>query len=151
MKQNNFPLYNARFRCAHLLTLLAPKIVKLTLSKAKWRYSIQDYRNFPVGTVAREIANYSTVPNCFSRSNKESTHHGKLDYLFVPTFLCDEIRRHFFRGRAWSHVAPMLLEVFQKMLSWNLEIGREVQGITASMKLLPHRRVLRSFRRNTGR
>ena len=30
----------------------------LTLVKKKWRYTIEDYRNFPVGTVAREIANY---------------------------------------------------------------------------------------------
>ncbi len=82
MKQKNFPLYNARYRFAHLLTLLAPKIVKLTLSKAKWRYSIQDYRNFPVGTVAREIANYLDLKKLhfLPKGEKHDVRHIVLGY-----------------------------------------------------------------------
>ena len=82
MRRTNLPIYKFRYKIAHLLTLLAPKIVKLTLLKEKWRYTLQDYRNFPVGTVAREIANYLDLKGlCFlPKGEKHDVRHIVLGY-----------------------------------------------------------------------
>ena len=138
MEKSPIPFIKTRYKLAHALTLLAPKIVKLTLVKDKWKYTIQDYRNFPVGTVAREIANYLDAKGLsfLPKGEKHDVRHIVLGYemnvegeVRMQAFLIGNGKLHLYGIAYLSFFLLLLPELLLECMGDFLR-GRQAESLT---------------------